>query len=139
MPAVVIGRTVIGVSSPAMGAFPSAGPFLLRQRHYLTFAIPSPGPRNSLDWCLHLESPLPRYPITTKMNTARLLRLQPLRTAALRQPAVRQATFRQARPFHNSRAMLRTKVCLDLDFEGGLADIFNRKRNTAVCSNRQRP
>ncbi|KIV98048.1 hypothetical protein PV10_01739 [Exophiala mesophila] len=43
------------------------------------------------------------------MNTARLLRLQPLRAAALRQPAMRQATFRQARPFHNSRAMLRAK------------------------------
>ncbi|KIW58517.1 hypothetical protein PV05_03028 [Exophiala xenobiotica] len=48
------------------------------------------------------------------MNTARLMRLQPLRAAAFkqpafRQPALRQTPLRQARPFHNSRAMFRTK------------------------------
>ncbi|KIX04038.1 uncharacterized protein Z518_07591 [Rhinocladiella mackenziei CBS 650.93] len=43
------------------------------------------------------------------MNTARLLRLQPLRAAAFRQPALRQSTLRQTRLFHNTRPMLRTK------------------------------
>ncbi|KAI1612898.1 hypothetical protein EDD37DRAFT_648417 [Exophiala viscosa] len=43
------------------------------------------------------------------MNTARLLRLQPLRAAAFRQPAIRQAALRQNRPFHNTRTMLRSK------------------------------
>ncbi|KAK5207091.1 hypothetical protein LTR07_008641 [Exophiala xenobiotica] len=58
------------------------------------------------------------------MNTARLMRLQPLRAAAFKQPAfrqlaLRQAPLRQARPFHNSRAMFRTK---EDDQSGELVD-----------------
>ncbi|KIW26046.1 uncharacterized protein PV07_09175 [Cladophialophora immunda] len=44
------------------------------------------------------------------MNTARLLRLQPLRAAGMRQAAFRQSAQKQtARPFHNTRTMFRTK------------------------------
>ncbi|KAK5045885.1 hypothetical protein LTR84_008671 [Exophiala bonariae] len=43
------------------------------------------------------------------MNSATLLRMQPLRAAAFRQPALRQSVLRQARPFHNTRAMFRVK------------------------------
>jgi len=39
------------------------------------------------------------------MNSARLLRTQPLRYNA----AIRQAFLRQSRPFHNSKAMFRQK------------------------------
>ncbi|EXJ54161.1 hypothetical protein A1O7_09498 [Cladophialophora yegresii CBS 114405] len=45
------------------------------------------------------------------MNTARLLRLQPLRSAAFRQAAFRQSAQKQnARPFHNSRTLFRSKA-----------------------------
>ncbi|EXJ70911.1 uncharacterized protein A1O5_05903 [Cladophialophora psammophila CBS 110553] len=45
------------------------------------------------------------------MNTARLLRLQPLRAVGLRQAAFRQSAQKQtARPFHNTRTRFRTKV-----------------------------
>lgn len=44
------------------------------------------------------------------MNSARILRMAPFRAAAMRPPVVRQAFQRQARPFHNTRTMLRTKV-----------------------------
>jgi hypothetical protein len=49
---------------------------------------------------------------TDKMNSTRIMKLAPVRAAAMRQPIVRQAFQRQARPFHNTRAMLRTKVCV---------------------------
>lgn len=49
---------------------------------------------------------------TVSMSSARILKMAPFRAAAMRQPIVRQAFQRQARPFHNTRTMLRTKVIL---------------------------
>lgn len=52
------------------------------------------------------------FQTSVTMNTARIMRLQPFRQAAsavkqpLREPLLRQ----QARPFHQSRTMLRSKV-----------------------------
>ncbi|ETI19623.1 hypothetical protein G647_09457 [Cladophialophora carrionii CBS 160.54] len=51
------------------------------------------------------------------MNTARLLRLQPLRSAAFKQAAFRQSAQKQtARPFHNSRTLFRSKASTNTRF-----------------------
>jgi len=68
------------------------------------------------------------------MNTARILRMQPLRQAALQQPMVRQSFLRQARPFHNSKMMLRAKVRGSRACEKPLLTHSCRRRNTAVSS-----
>jgi hypothetical protein len=58
---------------------------------------------------LQISTPPPA--LLYEMNTARLLRLQPLRSAAFRQAAFRQSAQRQTtRPFHNSRTLFRSKV-----------------------------
>lgn len=59
--------------------------------------------------------------------------MQPLRAAAFRQPAIRQSVLKQARPFHNSRTMLRVKVGFSKGFAIFGANRHYRKRSKAVC------
>ncbi|OCT54212.1 hypothetical protein CLCR_00338 [Cladophialophora carrionii] len=57
------------------------------------------------------------------MNTARLLRLQPLRSLAFRQAAFRQSAQKQTgRPFHNSRTLFRSKASTNTRFQSCCED-----------------
>lgn len=65
------------------------------------------------------------FQTSVTMNTARIMRLQPFRQAAsavkqpLREPLLRQ----QARPFHQSRTMLRSKVREEEDTGTPIANV----------------